>query len=315
MGSCRECSRFLGDFYSKYSKIKTETRLLEEMNVKINELINKSCELPPLPVVAAKVMRMVDDPMMDINALQDVIMTDQALTAQILKMANSAYYGMNRNVETVAEALVTLGSGAVRTLALAATTRIMFKRFGLLEQKLWEHSTGVSVAAEVIAKTIRHQSPEKASVAGLLHDIGKIIMNNSQPEKYMLVTENVYNNNTAYYINEEYYFGFNHADVGGLITAKWKFPKDLCEIIRRHHYFRTFSDLADLEPETSSLCCIVTLADAVCARLGIGYREPMADLPLMDRECLKILDISSKQYEELTETIKTKYEEEKASMQ
>lgn len=280
------------------------------MNIRITELINKACELPPLPVVAGKVLRMIDDPLLDINLLQDVIMTDQALTAQVLKMANSAYYGMDRKIDTVSEALVTLGSGSIKTLVMAATTRIMFKRFGLLEQKLWEHSKGVSSAAEIIAKTIRHSSPDKASVAGLLHDIGKIIINNSQPEKYSLVTEAVYNNNTAYYMSEEYFFGFNHAEVGGLVAAKWKFPKDLCEIIKRHHYFRSFADLSDLDFETGSLCCIVTLADAACARLGIGYREPMDELPLMDQECLKILEINQKQYEEIIEKIRNSNKEE-----
>lgn len=280
------------------------------MNLSITELINKTCELPPLPVVAAKVLRMIEDPLLEINSLQDVIMTDQALTAQVLKMANSAYYGMDRKIDIVSDAIVTLGNGAIRTLAMAATTRTMFKRFGLLEQKLWEHSKGVSSAAEIIAKTIRHSSSDKASVAGLLHDIGKIIMNNSRPEKYILVTEAVYNNNTAYHMSEEYFFGFNHADVGGLVAAKWKLPKDLCEIIRRHHYFRSFADLSDLDFETSSLCCIVTLADAVCARLGIGYREPMDELPLKDKECLEILDIDDKQHEEIIEKIINSYEEE-----
>jgi putative nucleotidyltransferase with HDIG domain len=263
-------------------------------------------------MVAFKIVRLVDDPTTNIDALQEAIMADQSLAARVLKMANSAYYGLRRNIDTISEAIIMMGFVAIKNLALAVSTKDVYKKFGLLEQKLWEHSIGVSVASGIIAREIRFLQSEETSVAGLLHDIGKAVMNNNQPEKFAMLTETVYNERTTFAEKEKEIFGFGHAEVGGIFAMKWGFPENLCDAIRRHH-FSSYDDLMDLGPDKRTLCCIITLADALCIRLGVGYRGPMADLPLMEGECRKILGISDERYYDLIETFKTAYMQEKAS--
>lgn len=282
--------------------------------MKNSEAIMKDCEIPAVPMVALKILRLVDDPKTDINDVQEAIMADQALAARVLRIANSSYYGLRRNIDTISEAIIMMGFGTIKNLALAVSTREVYKKFGLLEQKLWEHSIGVSVAAAILAREIRFSHSEEAAVAGLLHDVGKVIMNNSQPERFSMLTELVYNDRVTYTQREQEIFGFGHAEAGGLLANKWGFPDNLCDAIRRHH-FDTFDDLLDLEPDTRTLCCIIAQADALCVRLGVGYRGPMADLTLKDKECRGMLGIKEARYLELTEEFKQAYIQEKMSYQ
>jgi len=279
-----------------------------------SEQILKMCDIPAVPMVAMKVLKLVDAQNTDVDSLQEVIMGDQSLAARVLQMSNSSFYGMGRNIDTISDAIVLMGFNTIKNLALAVSTKEVYKKFGLLEQKLWEHSIGVSVAAGLIAREIRVGPAEEATVAGLLHDVGKVVMNNSQPERFSMLTEMVYNERVMYSERERDIFGFGHAEVGGIFAHKWGFPDHLCDTIRRHH-FTAYDDLLDLEPRTRALCCIIALADTLCIRLGVGFRGPMADLPLRDREFMQLLKISDDQMTEITERFKQAYIEEKLSYQ
>ncbi|NTU41857.1 MAG: HDOD domain-containing protein [Nitrospirales bacterium] len=278
------------------------------------ELILKSCEIPAVPMVAMKVLRMVNDPDMDVNLLQDTIMADQSLAARVLRVANSSYYGLCRNIDTITDAIMMMGFQTIKNIVLAASTREVYRSFGLIEQKLWEHSIGVSVAASLLAREVGGVSGEEGTVAGLLHDVGKVIMNNCQPERFLVLTEMVYNERVAFFERERQVFGFGHAEVGGLLAERWGFPEGLCDAIRRHH-FDSYADLMDLEPGVRILCTIVALADALCIRLGVGYRGPMGDLSLRDDECREILQITPVRYAEITEMFKQAYIVEKMNYQ
>lgn len=274
----------------------------------------KDCEIPSVPVVALKILNLVNDPGADVKTVQDAILMDQALAARVLRIANSSYYGLRRNIDTVSEAIIMMGFGTIKNLVLAVSTRQVYKKFGLLEKMLWEHSIGASVAASLIAGEIRFPNVEEASVAGLLHDVGKVAMDNSQPEKFSALMEMVYNEGVTFSMREKAIFGFSHAEAGRFFAQKWGFPEDLCNVIRRHH-FDTFNDLLDLENDTKTLCCIVALADALCLRLGVGYREPINDLALTDSKYRKMLDINDKMYAGLIERFNQTYTQEKMSYQ
>lgn len=278
------------------------------------ELILKTCEIPAVPMVALKVLRLVNDPNTEIEALQNAIIADQSLSARVLRIANSVFYGSRRNIDTVSDAIIMTGFKTIKNLVLAAATRDVYKKFGLLEQKLWEHSIGVSVAASILAQEVGGMSAEEATVAGLLHDVGKVIMNNSQPERFGVLTELVYNDRITFTQKERDVFGFGHAEVGSLFAQRWEFPDGLCDVIRRHHY-EQYDDLMDMEPARRMLCTVVALADALCVRLGVGYRGPMADLVLRDSECRDILKIGDDRYAEIIEEFKLAYLQEKSSYQ
>jgi len=278
------------------------------------ELILKTCEIPAVPMVAMKVLNLINNPNTDLETLQNAIAADQSLAARVLRVANSAFYGSRRNIDTVSDAIVMTGFQTIKNLVLAAATRDVYKKFGLLEQKLWEHSIGVSVAAGILAREVGGISREEAAVAGLLHDVGKVVMNNSQPERFSMLTEMIYNDRVTFSQREKEIFGFGHAEAGGLFAQRWEFPESLCDIIRRHHYDH-YEDLMDLEPPGRTLCTVIALSDALCVRLGVGYRGPMADLVLRDAECRDILKISDDRYAEIIEDFKRAYIEEKSSYQ
>jgi len=141
-----------------------------------------------------------------------------------------------------------------------------------------------------------------------------VVMNNSHPERFSMLTEIVYNERVMYVQKEKAIFGFGHAEVGGIFSHKWGFPDGLCDVIRRHH-FESYDDLLDLEPPARNLCCVVALADGLCIRLGVGYRGPMADIAIRNSEYMELLNISEEQMEDLTARFKQSYIEEKMEYQ
>lgn len=268
-------------------------------------------ELPAVPMVAMKILNLLDNPNADIDELQAAIMGDQSLAARVLKIANSVYYGAGREIDTISGAVMMMGFESVKNLVLAASTRSIYKKFGLLEQKLWEHSIGVSVASGVLARKVRYQNIEEATVAGLLHDIGKAVMNNNDPDQFLILAEMVYNDRVTYVQREMDIFGFGHAEAGGLFAKKWKFADHLCDVISMHHSYDPTAGTFTKDSRTNTLCTIVALADALCLRLGVGYRGPMDDLVDMDGNWKKTLSLSEKDFEEITDTFKRTYIEEK----
>lgn len=147
-----------------------------------------------------------------------------------------------------------------------------------------------------------------------MHDVGKVIMNNSQHERFLILTQRVYEERVTYAAIESEVFGFTHAEAGFLLAEKWGFPQMLCETIRYHHVAKE-EDSLHSDPYLNAMCRTVALADALCVRLGVGYRGPRADLDLGDEGLRKQLKITTERYEELTELFKNTYIGEKLSFQ
>lgn len=277
------------------------------------ELILNTCDLPSVPMVATKILKLVRDPTATLDDIQKAIIADEALASRILKIANSAFYGTRQNIDTISRAVSIMGFNTIKTLTLAVSSRDVYKRFGIIEQKLWEHSLGVSVAAGILASQNPQVNNEESVVAGLLHDIGKVIMNNSQPERFSILMQRVYNERVPFTSIEKDYFGFSHAEAGYLLAEKWGFPKILCDVILNHHACGS-NNTADIDdPCLYSLCSVIALSDALCARLGIGYRGPMADLDLHEDRLRDALGISAERYGEITNAFKNAYVLEKIS--
>jgi putative nucleotidyltransferase with HDIG domain len=275
------------------------------------ELVLKTCDIPAVPLVAVKILKLIDDPNTTIEDLHKAIMADQALATRVLKTANSAFYGVRQNIDTISDAVAMMGFNTIKTLTLAVSTRDVYKKFGLLEQKLWEHSLGVSIAAGIIARDNSHLKNEEAVMAGLLHDIGKVVMNNSQPERFSVLTQKVYEERVLFTSVEKEMFGFTHAEAGSLLAEKWGFPPILCEVIEKHHVCISANETLGDDPYLKLMCSTVALADAVCIRLGVGYRGPMADLDLGIKELRTTLNINEERYDEIIDIFKRMYIEEK----
>ncbi len=275
------------------------------------EMILKDMSLPAMPHVAARILQMVNNPNVRVEEIQDIMISDQAITSKILMIANSAYYGLRRAVDTLSDAIFVLGFEAVKKIAIAVSTREIYNLHGITEQKLWEHAMGVSIAAGLVASRQKAYkiSIEECVVAGLLHDIGKAVMNQSQPERYALVIETVYDDRRPFYKVEEEFFGFTHQEVGQLLFKEWKLPEELALVTGNHHRRHEI----DKMPDVRALCTVIEFANMLCARLGVGYRGPMPEVAGDEDEVMSVLGLEIDDMEELTAEFKERYISEKLS--
>ena len=241
------------------------------MDSSIEQVIMKSCDLPTMPAVAGRVVQLVSNPDATAGQLNKAIMSDQALAARLLKLANSSFYGCLRSINTVTQAIVIIGFSSTKNIVLAASTKDVNKKFGLTEKILHEHSLGVATASHVIAKEIGFKNAEEAFMVGLLHDIGKVVLNNSHPDKFREAIQEVYNQRETSSEVETAIFGFNHAEVGAMVLKKWNFSPEIVNAVINHHSIENV-EKGDLYLHRLTL--IAATANAFCHKIGIGVREP-----------------------------------------
>jgi len=246
----------------------------EEMSDEdFENLIQRSCDLPTLPSVASKVVALVSEPGTTAEELNKAIMTDQSLAARVLKLANSSFYGCLRSVSTLTQAIMIIGFNTIKNIVLAASMKETYKRFGLTEKMLYEHSVGVAIASQIIARECKIKNVEEAFLVGLFHDIGKVIINNNMPDQYQKVMEKVYNKNCSFSKAEQELLGFTHSMVGALVVKKWKLSSEVENVIRYHNMI---SRLNNDDPYLLQLTAVVNLADATCYKIGIGTKKPLS---------------------------------------
>lgn len=269
------------------------------VKISLEKIVSEVEDLPALPQVTIQVMKIADDPKATAQDMNNAIIQDQALTAKVLKLANSAYYGFSRKVSTVTEATVMLGFKAVKSIVLAASVSGMMSRevtgYALAPGELWQHSLACAIACRMIARKVKYPVPDIAYTAGLLHDIGKVILNHHVEGVYHEVVEKIEAGNTSFYDTEVEILGFSHADVGAKVAAKWNLPEELAEAIAHHHD----PEKAVVNPK---LTAIVHTADALCMMLGIGLGIDGLYYPLSEA-AMKTINLTSGDSEELLSSL------------
>jgi len=201
-------------------------------------LLDRVDELPPFPAVAARVMGMADDERTSSLELAQVLSTDQALTAKLIRISNSAYYGFARRVSTVREAVVVLGFKQVRQIAVGASIINTFKvsKDDVFDLDLfWGHSVAVAVASEALAKRTRTAKPEDAFTAGILHDIGRLVIRQTMPAEFREAVMRARTEGLPLHELELETTGYSHQDVGKALGERWKFPTHLVDAVAYHH--------------------------------------------------------------------------------
>lgn len=235
-------------------------------------LLDRIEDLPPLPAVAARVMGMADDDRTSAMDLAQVLSTDQALTAKLIRISNSAYYGFARRVSTVREAVVMLGFKQVKQVAVGASLINTFRgskggagdAFNL--DLFWGHSVAVAVAGEALAKKTRTARPEDAFTAGILHDIGRLVLRQTMPTEFAEAVTLAKTTGMPLYETELQITGYAHDDIGRALGERWKFPAHLVDAVRCHH------DIA-LTPDADGLPGIVAQVNRLALAYGLycGY--------------------------------------------
>ncbi|HUX46796.1 MAG TPA: HDOD domain-containing protein [Desulfosporosinus sp.] len=237
------------------------------MPVKLEHVLKRIQALPPLPTSALQVIDLTKNPATSARELENVIGQDPALAAGVLRQANSAYYGYARRISSLQEAIVVLGFQATQGLAMASAVAPLLKTqlvgYEIEQEGLWKHSLLTAMAAKSLCKKLKLPCGDVAFTAGLLHDIGKLVISIYVQEVGAYLLEKVTVAKLSYVELEEKVIGYNHASVGGFMAKSWNLPEDLVAAISYHHA----PSNAHIYEE---LTCVIHVANGLANLLGIG---------------------------------------------
>lgn len=233
----------------------------------IDDVIARAGALPPLPQTVYRLVGIVSDPAASLTAIVDAIRYDQAFTAEILRLCNSAYFGLAREVVSIDDAVKLLGTVKVLQLVIATHAKALLAQpqsgYGLPAGGLFLHSVAVALATQALARPLKLQQAGLAFTAGLLHDVGKVVLNEFVAEDYIEIARRVAQDHVAFSEAEEQVFGCSHAEVGARLAERWALPPGIVDCIRYHHAPLA---LERRDPYVDA----VHIADAICILLGIG---------------------------------------------
>jgi putative nucleotidyltransferase with HDIG domain len=256
-------------------------------NRKLYNITLKVEAFPGMPATAAKLLPLLDNPDSTTSEVENILKYDPGLTANILKLTNSAYFGIPTKVSSIKQAIILLGwkrlVQVVTTICMSPLMKKAIPGYDLRSGELWRHSIAVSVAAELLVKALKISDADEVFTAALLHDIGKLILGsfvkNDLEQIQAMVTKGI-----SFDVAESMVLGTNHAEVGGQILQKWSFPAELVNAVRWHH-----------DPESCENTCVLSdvvhVADTVGLMTGFGKEEAEIDIepvgPVVDRLGLK----------------------------
>ena len=250
----------------RWAEPRTEKEVKRVSKITLDELISKVDEIPAFPQTVLNIMELLREPRSAAIDIEREIMKDQGLTTKVLKMANSAFYSGRRQIKTVVDATVLLGFDTVQSLVLASTVgKVMgkeLKGYSYERDALWRQSQISAIMARTIAKRSRFSNPDIAYTAGLLKDVGKVILDEYVHDSYKTILERLASENISYVAAEEEVLGFNHGQVGAKIVDKWNLAAELVEAIEHHHNpFQAFMNI--------ELVSIVHISDALVMMMGL----------------------------------------------
>lgn len=265
----------------------------------LKERIKKAVkDLPPMPAVVIKIQQLLFDQNSTAQQVADFIETDQAIAAKVLKMANSTYYGMSGKVSSVHHAAVILGFKALGEICtIAAFSDFMRNKlpgYGYHSNELWKHSLAVAGAAKLIAEKINPHIIHEALTAGLIHDMGKLILDPYVLEQRETFDAFMENGNQTFLQAEKQILGFDHADIAAEICTHWKFPESLTQAIQHHHH--PSRSLAN------EMAFILHLADYIAVLSGSGYDLDEV-LDIREEGTEEFLDIHQKDVKSISTSI------------
>lgn len=229
-------------------------------------------DLPPMPHVASRAISMVENPATTAQELTELLQTDTALAARVLKIANSAMFSRQREITTLNQAIMIIGFKALKGIIVAATLRQLNKSFGSLEKLIWENSMCAAMCASLVAKKLRKRYVEEIFLLGLLHSLGQIVLlaQKETQADYKKVMGLIRDQHLDYVTAESQVYGFAHPLIGALVAKKWNFAPDTCQIIL---HYRDPLDGVKADSEMDEKTAIVQLSDLISHLAGVGSPE------------------------------------------
>jgi putative nucleotidyltransferase with HDIG domain len=231
---------------------------------------------PAMSGVALDLLALAGSPVVTVQQIEGLLKRDPGLTANLLKLANSAYFGLPSKVGSVHQAVMLLGLKRLAQMVVAACTSAMLGSgvpgYELPEGELWRHSLAVSVAARGLARELKLDAADEIFTAGLLHDVGKLILGQFVKEAYPLIEREVALGLT-FERAEERVLGVDHAAIGAQILCKWSLPENIVQAVRWHH-------APEASERTDTMLDVVHVANMLCLMMGVGMgREGLCHEP------------------------------------
>ncbi len=240
------------------------------MSEQLAVLVAATPELAAMPATSTRLLAMLEDPDAPVDELVAVIEKDPGLTANVLKLCNSAYYGLRREVGSVREALVRLGNQTVVTLAFAASMgrllQVPVTAYRLPRGQLWRHALAVGLlAARLVPPESDAVARNRAFTAGLVHDLGKLLLDRPLRQRLEQLPAGLDSRRLCQ--AERELLGFDHAQAGAALAESWNFPVELAATIAQHH----------TDPPVSQAAAVVAVADQLASRQGYDGGAPSVD--------------------------------------
>lgn len=261
-------------------------------------------KLPTMPVVAAQMMELINAPETSASQLAKVVARDPAVSARVLKIANSSFYSMSRQVTTLSTAIVILGERTLKSLVLAASMRGMHLTFGKIEQMLWEDSMVCALGSRFLARELLLADPEEAFMAGLFRHIGKVVINNQEGLETALIAKMTNAESQALAEREKQIFGATHAEIGAAVLEHWKLS-EVMSLVALHHYDVAIDGLED--QGAVNMICLVNIASEFPVMFGIFGESREVELDKLPGA--KRLNLDGGRLAELVEGFRIIFEE------
>jgi HD-like signal output (HDOD) protein len=259
--------------------------------------------LPTLPAVVRQLQVLIDNPRSNMAQIAAVITRDQAIATRIIRLTNSAFYGLSGRITSIQHAIVLLGLNTVKNLVTGVS---VVKTFGKLpgaplfdREKFWLHTFACALCARAIATDLKAEEPEDYFLAGLLHDMGILILDQFFQTEFIEILQRSTIDRIDYIDAEKAVLGLTHEEVGEFVAMKWKLPEVLMHSIRFHH-----------KPTLAGSCCagsaplifVVHLADTTVNRNGLHMGQPSGS-KIFDNSALRTIRMTERHVEELFEGI------------
>jgi putative nucleotidyltransferase with HDIG domain len=264
----------------------------------VKGIISKIQSFPSMPATGAKMLRMLEDPETTVDEIEDVLRQDPGLTGNVLKLANSAYFGIPSKVSSTRQAVLLLGLKKLIQLVIASCVNAAMDKpvpgYNLPPGNLWRHSIAVSIASEALVKGKKNLEIEDIFTPALLHDIGKLILGHFVKEDQAAI-EKIASQGVPYVVAENMVLGTDHAEIGAQILTQWSFPCDVVDAVRWHHD-------PDFPEKPGSAIDIVYLANLLCQTDGAG-NEKETDCTELSPAVIERLGLEVSQFDEIKTSV------------
>jgi putative nucleotidyltransferase with HDIG domain len=290
---------------SRRIEMNSTTELSGEEKVrKYFRYVVENHKLPSLPVVAGKVLQMVQDPDLSVQKLVRVLSDDAALAGRVLAVSRSPYYAQRSLPTSLLGAVQVLGFRALSNVVVANATHSLYIKGNAVSEKLWNHSLGVALATRILHGRAGSRDRDHAFLAGLMHDVGEMILVHGDSRGFASLVHEAEASQCDLVGKEQKEYGFDHTQVGVTLLEAWNIDTQIREAVLNHHNY----DAAKHDPK--ALAASLVCADYLAAKADLGfYYRP----PLPDPQVMSVFDCENEEkISEVVEQIRAAYEEESA---